>query len=528
MSQMKPYCFKCGAELDPDAIYCPECGRLQRSMVVRAVEPGGSGPAAAQPEQPYQYHPGQEAEPSQPAEHPPGQPPHEHDPYAGHQYADQGWYAGEAAAAGTEHDQHPDATYPHDSWEAQPGHHAEPAQPGGDQVHAQPTYPDPYAPGYEQPGYTPHEDPEPGYDPQYGHQQQPAHEQYSHPEPDHEQPGPHYGQLDQPGYQHEPQYEDPQTPRGEQEPAYGQHEPQYEHPQTAYGEQEPAYGQHPPPYEHPRTAYGEQEPAHGQHEPQYGDPQSTYGEQEPAYGQHEPQYEHPEPTYQHPEPGYGQAEPVYQPAEPVYRSSAPIPAGSGYSPQRPPAYVPEVNPYGPPPSEYAPPVAGPNRTRLYALLGAGLLGLLLIGFTIGQIITRGSGSPSAGTNPPRTQAAAPPPTSQPTAAPTAVPTPTAAQGTGNARFQKVSSDIPGSRCSTTQGCPITVTLKNNGDTGSGTVTVTLTDDAGNPVATFTGPIPSTDGGATVQVSGFATGDRLPTYLKSGGIVHITTIDVKNG
>src|SRR5215813_1077986 len=46
MSQMKPYCFKCGAELDPEAIYCPDCGRLQRSMVVRAV---GSGPRSEPP-----------------------------------------------------------------------------------------------------------------------------------------------------------------------------------------------------------------------------------------------------------------------------------------------------------------------------------------------------------------------------------------------------------------------------------------------------------------------------------------------
>ena len=26
MSQMKPYCFKCGAELEPEAIRCPHCG----------------------------------------------------------------------------------------------------------------------------------------------------------------------------------------------------------------------------------------------------------------------------------------------------------------------------------------------------------------------------------------------------------------------------------------------------------------------------------------------------------------------
>lgn len=39
MSQIKPYCFKCGAELEPDAIRCPHCGRLQRSMVVRDAGP---------------------------------------------------------------------------------------------------------------------------------------------------------------------------------------------------------------------------------------------------------------------------------------------------------------------------------------------------------------------------------------------------------------------------------------------------------------------------------------------------------
>jgi hypothetical protein len=76
---------------------------------------------------------------------------------------------------------------------------------------------------------------------------------------------------------------------------------------------------------------------------------------------------------------------------------------------------------------------------------------------------------------------------------------------------------------------VTVTLKNNGQRGGGTVTVTLTDaeGGGNTIATFTGPIPTTDAGGTVQVSGWANGDQLPNYLKGGGIVYLTTVDIKN-
>ena len=66
MSQMKPYCFKCGAELEPEAIYCPECGRLQRSMVVRSVDPNDQGAPPApysgsSHEQPYQLYPDRDA-----------------------------------------------------------------------------------------------------------------------------------------------------------------------------------------------------------------------------------------------------------------------------------------------------------------------------------------------------------------------------------------------------------------------------------------------------------------------------------
>src|SRR5690348_12308890 len=105
MSQMKPYCFKCGAELDPDAIYCPECGRLQRSMVVRAVDPNvASPPAAPYPgsshEQPYQFYPGREAggaehvEPAEQHPDPAPQHPDQQDPYA-QQYPEHDWRGGQ-------------------------------------------------------------------------------------------------------------------------------------------------------------------------------------------------------------------------------------------------------------------------------------------------------------------------------------------------------------------------------------------------------------------------------------------------
>lgn len=73
-------------------------------------------------------------------------------------------------------------------------------------------------------------------------------------------------------------------------------------------------------------------------------------------------------------------------------------------------------------------------------------------------------------------------------------------------------------------------MKNNGDRGSGSVTVTLSDapQNGNALATFTGPIPVTDAGGTAQVSGFANGDQLPSYLRSGGTVYITSVDIKSG
>jgi hypothetical protein len=159
-----------------------------------------------------------------------------------------------------------------------------------------------------------------------------------------------------------------------------------------------------------------------------------------------------------------------------------------------------------------------------------VLGLFLVGFVIGKVIG-GSSSPAASTEPgSNLPVVAPTATAQPAATPatTPAPTPTIDQGGGNAAFQRVSggASISG-QCSTRQGCPVQVTLKNTGGRGGGTLTVGLTDDGGNPIATFTGPIPVTDPGATVQVNGYATGDQLGPYLRNGGIVHLTTIDAKS-
>jgi hypothetical protein len=105
------------------------------------------------------------------------------------------------------------------------------------------------------------------------------------------------------------------------------------------------------------------------------------------------------------------------------------------------------------------------------------------------------------------------------------PAPSLRATAGRAMFQKLSVSVP-SQCSTKQGCPIQVTFRNGGERGGGSVSVTMSDDAGNPLASFSGPIPITDAGATVTVSGFANGDTLGAYLKAGGLPHISAVDVK--
>jgi len=189
MSQMKPFCFKCGAELDPDAIHCPECGRLQRSMTVRAVDANAPPPpySGSSQDQPYQFYPDREA-PTQQAEpatqHPDAAPQHpdQHDPYA-QRYPEHAW--GE--------EQQTDVY----------GERTPYGEQGEDRVYAQQDY------------QQPPRDDEWGSDPSYQHGQT--------------QPG--YGQQD-PAYGHDPGY-------GQQEPGYGQQEP-------GYGQQEPGYGQQEP------------------------------------------------------------------------------------------------------------------------------------------------------------------------------------------------------------------------------------------------------------------------------------------
>ncbi len=442
MSQMKPYCFKCGAELDPDAIYCPECGRLQRSMVVRSVDPNAPRapgppppPPGAPPEQPpIAFYPDREPQPAPPVEPYPDQSqpypdagwhnPDQVDPYAQQPYADQGWQGDEQADGYAESAQ---------AWPAPAEQEHDTEQAAGN-VYAQHEYQEqPYSdPSWSEPG-------------QDAYQQEPAAYDYAQPT------GETYEQYQAPGY------EDPEPP--------------------------------PPP----------------------------------------------EPTYTPAERTYTPPEPTYAPAEPVYSSSAPIPGGS-HGPLPPP---PPSGGYGPPPSRpyalstynpgasYGPP-SRPRAFRIATLMGAILLGLFLVAFAIGHLLGGGGSAPSAATEQNAQPTAAP--TAQPTATPAATParTATPAQGiTGSARFVRVSSSIT-AKCSTAQGCPVEVVLKNNGGAGSGSVTVTLSDGSNKPLATFTGPIPTTEAGATATVNGYATGEQLGPYLVTGGTVYITSVDVKSG
>jgi hypothetical protein len=460
MSQMTPICFKCGAELDPETIYCPVCGRLQRSMVVRARDPGSQGapppapPAPPPPARPpegqiIQFYPGRDAPPAdqgprhpeQTQQHPDPHPdqPDAAEPGPGQQPPEQDWQGAQATGTG---------------------------EPAADEVYAQWAQPEtPEAPPYEGGGHDQQGYQQPGYDQQW-----------------HEQEG--YGQPEQPGGYGHPGYDQPEPEQG----AYEQ--PGYGTPQPEQGDYEqPGYGQ----------PAGSQPPG-GQ--PPYGTGQQGYA---PDYSQ--PDYDQPAYGQQ----GYG---------------SQPYGTQGGYDQ----SYDSGRNPAYPGPSApYLPDQPGrPNRTRLIAIGVAVLLGLFLLSFATARLLAGGSGtSTGSGTSQSGgsggSAAATPPP--GPSATPAATPTPGPTTGAGgSATWQTVTRDIP-SQCSTRQGCPVTATLKNTGGRGGGTVTITLTDDGGNPIATFTGPIPVTDPGQTVQVSGFANSDQLGPYLRGGGLVHIKSVDV---
>jgi hypothetical protein len=158
---------------------------------------------------------------------------------------------------------------------------------------------------------------------------------------------------------------------------------------------------------------------------------------------------------------------------------------------------------------------------LLAIIGASIVGLFLIGFALSR----------ACAGPARSNAVVGPIVSvaptQPSSGGTPTSTPSSRSSTdpGAATWARVSSDIPGGHCTTAQGCPVTGTFKNNGGRGGGTATFSLIDSSGSAVGTYTAPLPVTDSGGTADVSGYANGDQLPDYLKSGGLVTLK-VDVK--
>ena len=173
----------------------------------------------------------------------------------------------------------------------------------------------------------------------------------------------------------------------------------------------------------------------------------------------------------------------------------------------------------------------PGRMRTWAMAATGVAALFLVGLFIGRACISSSSNPnttavvqSPAATPPA--AAQPGATTAPTQPPTATPKPSAPAQPGAANFVRVASDIPGGHCTTAQGCPVTGTFKNNGGRGGGTATFSLLDSGGNVVGTYAATLPVTDGGQSVDVSGYANGPTLPDYLKSGGLVTLK-VDVQN-
>ena len=412
MSQMKPYCFKCGAELDPEAIYCPDCGRLQRSMVVRAVE---TGPRT-----------GRQAPP-------PPVPPVP--PQGGRSYADQSQYPDPSQQHSDQAEAHPGQQEPQDDlgwYPAGGGNQAvEPESAADDRVYAQRPYPQ--QPFPEQP-YPAQEYPEQPY--------QAPDDSYAAENDAHAAPGDSYADPDQTHRLPDQAYaaqEPPAAEHGSFESGYPEHGyPQQTYPEHGYPEQD-----------HPEQGYPEQaypEQAY----PEQGYPEQSYSQEGYTY-----------PGQQYPEPSGS--------------------ASDGYSGAQDATYGSLSDPYGLEEWQRSSARRQPSRVRLVALAVAGLVGLFLVGLGIGKVVG-GSGSPAGPADTVSSQRSAPegtaqPPTTQPTAPPAATVTPN--QGTGTATFQRVSGPgIPHGQCSTKLGCPIQVTLKNSGERGGGTFSLTLTDQAG--------------------------------------------------
>jgi hypothetical protein len=489
MSQMTPYCFKCGAELDPEAIYCASCGRLQRSMVVRSSEPtpGATPPPPPPPPGPqhdprYSFYPDRQ-EPGTPLQ------PNETQGFRGDPGLAQPAYAAQPQQPTQ---QHPDSIQP-DQYGQNDWYGGEQGQPppgtseaeAGDHVYAQQSY-DQH--GYGQEGQA-----------------------YGQPGVTYEQPDQAYGQPDQAYGQPDQAYGQPDQAYGQPDQAYGQHD-------QAYGQPEQAYGQATPYPEYDQTYSG----------PEAGAPQEAYGQQ--PYGQDQTG---PAPYGQdgygesgYAQGGYGQSGYGRQDAQDPYADQGygyggggdPYAARAGASSSYSAPYTPAV--YSP---SYSPPRRRsggvPRPLMIIAVFG----GLFLVGILIGKVLI-GSGSsnqPGPTANNPQ-QVVVPTQSTSPTAPPSVAPpltSPTPPAVTGNANWQFVS--IPNFTCSQA-GCPITGNYKNRGQPGNGTVTFNVMDQAKTTVlASCTAAIPQADTGQTVSATCTANSDQLQQYFKTNGTVTVT-------
>ena len=131
------------------------------------------------------------------------------------------------------------------------------------------------------------------------------------------------------------------------------------------------------------------------------------------------------------------------------------------------------------------------------ILLLGFLVLVLLIFAVGLTIGRLTSSGGARTATGQPQGQQPPAVVTPTPSPSPTPTPTSA-----ARFVNLNWSIPGSHCSTANGCPATGAFKNDGPgRGVGTARFDVTSQDGATVyASCTAPIPATDPGATSDAS----------------------------
>jgi hypothetical protein len=130
-----------------------------------------------------------------------------------------------------------------------------------------------------------------------------------------------------------------------------------------------------------------------------------------------------------------------------------------------------------------------------------ILVIFAVGLAIGRLTSSGSGRTASG----QPQGQQPPAVVTPTPSPSPTPTPTSA-----AHFTNLSWNIPGSHCSTANGCPATGVFRNQGPgRGAGTARFDVTSQDGATVyASCTAPIPATDPGATSEASCSANSPEL--------------------